>query len=197
MYAILAIDLDNRLNVNAHGLVDHIGLVQDSPGSYRAVPPALETGLLTQTGGAAYSAQPLANFDNGPNLAGMFSSQVMPNGIGYGPAEISLRPVFPAPWTGVDATTGLATGYLEGNHAEDSNANGSHQAGVDDPVDSYATVLIGRDRTDLTSVAGKWGFEYRGLLRPIGAVTPGINYQRDDTTGYDRSPVSSSFSSTR
>ena len=82
LYAFLVIDLDSRLNVNAHGLADHI----------RPTPFARQQ---ARTG----------RFNHVDNLAGTrgpggprYSSDLLAQGSGYGPAEISLRPVFPAPF---------------------------------------------------------------------------------------------------
>ncbi|MCC7476036.1 MAG: hypothetical protein IT425_11625, partial [Pirellulales bacterium] len=139
LYALLIIDLDSRLNVNAHGLAADIN------------PPDLATSYsLTgqqQTGAAA------------ANLAGQNNSNLLAQGVGYGPAEISLRPVFPAPLTN--------TGPVAGNRSE--------SAGY---VDDYAAALIGRANVDNSGVAGKYGL----LSIPSNApkyptATPGLNYE--------------------
>ena len=122
LVAVMILDMDGRLNVNAHGLADDIN------------PPNLALSYdlngNPQTLGAA------------KNLAGQFNSNILSKGLGYGPAEISLRPVFPAPWSDVTGTR--------------SPGNRSETVG---PVDSYAAALIGRLKQDgITGVAGKYGF---------------------------------------
>jgi hypothetical protein len=70
LYAFLIVDLDSRLNVNAHGLADDIN------------PPKLALAYNL-------SGNPVQT-----NLAGNVSSNSLSKGLGYGPAEISLRPRF-------------------------------------------------------------------------------------------------------
>ncbi|MCI0331954.1 MAG: hypothetical protein L0228_01860 [Planctomycetes bacterium] len=136
MYAYLIIDLDGRLNVNAHGLVDHINPVNLAYAqAMRGVVPF--------------------------NLAGGASSDALPQGSGYGPAEISLRPVFPLPWAD---NTGLP----------DLNANRSERANL--PIDDYATLLIGRERLDGTAVSGRSGYGPTSM-GPKDAITAGQNYR--------------------
>ena len=166
LYSYLIVDLDSRLNVNAHGLADDIvpqmiGLTQVAPGSFQPVIRTLEDGLIRRTDGTInYAPQPLSAFAPGPNLAGgTFSSQLLPSGVGYGPAEISLRPLFQAP---LDSSFSPTYG------------NRSESAG---PVDSYATVLRGRIRLDATEVAGKYGFDPGPIIAPSSAATSGVNYQ--------------------
>ncbi|MCH2119003.1 MAG: hypothetical protein MK161_15025, partial [Pirellulales bacterium] len=70
LYAIKIIDLDSRLNVNAHGTAEHV------------FSPVFD---------------PASNLLAGTSPAYPVSNDQMPHGIGYGTPEISLRPVFPAP----------------------------------------------------------------------------------------------------
>jgi hypothetical protein len=168
LYALLVIDLDSRLNVNAHGLADHvvppiIGVSRTAPGSnnYVALPGSLESGLVRQLNGAPYTPQPIGNFARGPNLAGTFTSHALAQGLGFGPAEISLRSVFPTPWANVNGTL-------------DQSANRSEAAGT--PVDSYATLLWGRLRLDGRAISGKYGFN-ANLTTSVSAATPGNNYE--------------------
>jgi hypothetical protein len=68
MYAYLVIDLDNRLDLNAHGSPEHMAQI----------------------------ANPINDLDptqNKNNLMGGVTSNMMPQGLGYGPADVSLRPV--------------------------------------------------------------------------------------------------------
>ena len=191
LYAILCVDLDSRLNVNAHGsiadsslpyqrgsLLDPplAGIIETPPGSgiYTAVKGAIETGLVVQITGNAYTPQPRGNFRAGPNMAGStaagstpvqeFSSQSLPRGIGYGTAEISLRPIFPIPWLNI---TGALD--LRGNRSELTGG----------AVDSYKSLLVGRERLDAVAVPGRYGYEPQVLPKgkPQDAVTPGNNYE--------------------
>ncbi len=144
LVSYLIIDLDSRLNVNAHGLADHIN------------PPNL-----------AYAEDVNGN-PSTFNLASGFSSNAVAQGVGYGPAEISLRPIFPKPWTNAAGTQ-----FLEGNRWEDSDADGDID--IDDfPIDSYATLLAGRVESDATAVPGKYG--YLQVMTDQQRVTAGMNY---------------------
>src|SRR5690606_15299570 len=82
----------------------------------------------------------------------------LPHGIGYGPAEISLRPLLPQPY--LDATGTLAF-------------NLNRQEGLG-PVDSYATLIAGRTTVGNAAISGKPG--YILAQTPARAVTPGTNY---------------------
>jgi hypothetical protein len=134
LIAPLIIDLDSRLNVNAHGLVDHVN------------PAALA--LAFNTAGVAVPT----------NLAGAITSNLLPQGLGMGPPEISLRPVFPQP---LDQTA-------IGNRTE----TGGNPAAE---VDSYATLFAGRQLIDGTSVSGKYG-NFPGVMTDMQKVAPGTNY---------------------
>jgi len=120
LYAFLIVDLDSRLNVNAHGLVDHLRS------------PQLDSMIDLVTG-------------NGPgNLAhdltlGRATSNVLPAGSGYGPAEISLRPLFSPNLPG--------------------NANLTLRGRIGNPAfDDYARILAGRPAVaDQPSVWGRHG----------------------------------------
>ncbi len=83
LYAILCIDLDSRLNVNAHGLADDI------------VPPLLDTTKANYFD-PTHSGTWVGNLAHNTTVASTwYSTLQLPRGLGYGPAEISLRPVFP------------------------------------------------------------------------------------------------------
>ncbi len=91
-----------------------------------------------------------------------YSTLNLSRGIGYGPAEISLRPLFPAPIINPD---------------NQPAANRDENAG---PIDSYATLLFGRNKLDGSTVSGKYGFapnlNYPGMS--VGdAATAGSNYR--------------------
>ena len=87
LYAIKIIDLDSRLNLNAHGSASHF-LVNDTDNDgYLDSPPVFDGYQKTLAG--TFLEVPVEN--NRPT----FSNDFMPHGIGYGTPEISLRPVFP------------------------------------------------------------------------------------------------------
>jgi hypothetical protein len=134
LYAYLVIDLDSRLNVNAHGLADHIN------------PPSLAQSIDPTTGTPVVGT-------NAANLAGLYNSNGLPHGLGYGPAEISLRPVFPLPWN----TTGPAV-QIAGNRSEDTSGNGQRDVS-DWAVDSYATLLAGRVGLAKGNIIGRHGLD--------------------------------------
>lgn len=150
LYAILCIDLDGRLNLNAHGLADHINPVNLDPSGGRGN---------------------LAHDPNDPNPAlRNIGTNILAQGVGYGPAEISLRPVMPAPWSGVNSV-GQPTGFVPGNRNESVG-----------PIDSYATLLAGRTRIDDTAILGKYGYVQNMTFQQ--RVTADTNYDyamyRDD-----------------
>ncbi len=145
LYAFLVIDLDSRLNVNAHGLADDI------------VPPILDTtkaNFFDLTGGTPGN---LAHDTTSANPNIVRSTLQLSRGLGYGPAEISLRPVFPAP-------LGAAPSYtpVYGNRSEAAG-----------PVDSYASLLTGRLDADGKAIYGRYGYD---LNVANEAATPGTNY---------------------
>ncbi len=134
LYAYLIVDLDSRLNVNAHGLADDIVSPLDDPTRRSFFDPNTAGNLAHDT------------TNTSPNL--QRSTLQLSRGLGYGPAEISLRPVFPIP---------------EINSSTQPAANRVEVAG---PIDSYATVLFGRQKLDTSSIAGRYGFD------------PNLNYPR-------------------
>ncbi len=137
MYAYLIIDLDGRLNVNAHGLVDHI--------------------VRADLARVQYPGNP--NYVTGPNLAGggPVNSNHLPQGLGMGPPEISLRPVFPAPTIPTPIPNRVET---SGNPPQE--------------IDSYAALLAGRVTLDGVAVPGKYG--YLANMSDQQKVAPGYNY---------------------
>lgn len=91
MYAFLIVDMDSKLNVNAHGLVEHLR----SP-DFATIPnPNFDpTTAATAPGGSNPKRIPSANLAHDLTAGGLSVSNYLPSGQGYGPAEISLRPVF-------------------------------------------------------------------------------------------------------
>lgn len=133
LYAFLCIDLDSRLNVNAHGLVDDILPPLDSAGKNidPARTPFFDTTFVTDLAGTP------GNLAHTPTT--VRSTLQLPRGVGYGPAEISLRPVFRAPLNSSFQPT-------FGNQDESG------------PVDSYATLLAGRKDANGKAISGRNGF---------------------------------------
>jgi hypothetical protein len=129
LYAFLIVDLDSRLNVNAHGLVDD--LRRDPNNSL--TPPNLDFGIISATGLGP------GNLSHDLVAGGLNTSNYLPHGLGYGPAEISLRSIFSPNLPG-NADTMLA-------------------ARVGNPAyDDYARILVGRPAVvDQPSVWGRHG----------------------------------------
>jgi hypothetical protein len=138
LYAIKIIDLDSRLNVNAHGTAEHV------------VPPVFD-----QFANVLAGTPPAVPTDR-------VSNDQMPHGSGYGTPEISLRPVFPAPYN-----------QLPGNRVEYSLNNGLRDPAAQ--IDDYAALLAGRITADGLTIGGRYGFFDPSL--PAFQATPGINDQ--------------------
>ncbi len=149
LVSYLIVDLDSRLNVNAHGLADEI------------VPPALDqlsdkytrADFLDVTRQLRGAPGNLAH--DATNANAIRSSIRLPRGLGYGPAEISLRPLFPAP---LDNTSNPVYG------------NRSEAGGF---VDDYAALLRGRILQDGGAEYGKYGLDQNANGT---AATAGTNY---------------------
>jgi len=158
LYAFLIVDLDSRLNVNAHGLADDVVPAFDVVGgAVRNLDPTRTT-FFDPT----FNTTPANWLGNLAHIAGApwFSSLQLPTGSGYGPAEISLRSVFRAP---------LDSGFNPTYGNRDENAG---------PVDSYATLFGGRVRQNGTVVSGKYGFNPNTTSPLLGdAATAGTNYR--------------------
>ena len=87
LVAILCVDLDGRLNLNAHG-----NNGQATQGSTNLSAP--------QQPGGGYQVQMTECPVAGPSsFAGAAGANVFPRGIGYGPGEINLLPLFGSPGT--------------------------------------------------------------------------------------------------
>ncbi len=79
--AILCIDLDGRLNVNAHGSLAHVDAAFATPNNFGAMTPANRfLGGPTST--------------TGPNFATDITTNQVFAGMGFGPADVSLAPLF-------------------------------------------------------------------------------------------------------
>jgi hypothetical protein len=154
LFAFLIIDLDSRLNVNAHGLVDH--LIRDT--TQPTEPPNLDltpfdVTTLKRVGNLANDLSPTAN--------DLSSSNSLAHGLGYGPAEISLRPVLSP------LLPSLLPAYA-----------GDPGVAVAFNADDYARLLVGRPAGPLNNPI--WG--RHGLVDVYGAplnifnVRPGMTY---------------------
>jgi hypothetical protein len=158
IYAIHVVDLDGRLNVNAHGRLDDVvppfdTITQNNQTTIRNLDPTRTTFFdpTFNTTAASWFG----------NLAGLYSSLRLPRGIGYGPADISLRPVFPAP---LDSSRNP----FYGNRSEAANGG---------LVDSYATLQNGRFNLNGTTVNGRNGYDTNLNASVHGqAATAGTNY---------------------
>ena len=155
LYAYLIVDLDSRLNVNAHGLADDIVSPLDDPTRSSFFDPTVN--VRGWVGNVAHDT-------TNTNTNALHSTLQLSRGIGYGPAEISLRPVFHAPIINPD---------------NQPPANRDESVG---PMDDYATVLFGRQKLDGSTVGGKYGFD-PNLNYPHfsngNVSTAGMNYRFD------------------
>ncbi|MGD9634511.1 MAG: hypothetical protein AB7U97_14620 [Pirellulales bacterium] len=131
LYAMLIVDLDSRLNVNAHGLVDHMRRDVDNA----TISPRLDStiNLATNAGFGNLSHDVSLTLAGMPSLN---SSNFLPAGSGYGPAEISLRPLLSPNLPG---NTDVVLAGRVGNPA----------------FDDYARLLVGRPA--LAGVPSVWG----------------------------------------
>ena len=135
LYAFLCIDLDSRLNVNAHGLADDI------------VPPLLDTTKANYFDPTHATGPWVGNLVHDPanwrpacTVTAARCNWLAE--LGYGPAEISLRPLFPAP-----LDTSFAPRY--GNRDESAG-----------PIDSYAALLSGRLNINGKVIYGRYGYDF-------------------------------------
>jgi hypothetical protein len=94
LFAILCLDLDGRLNLNAHGSLAQTNAnyyLQQSTQRYQPVNVGSnyqpDTQLATSSGSAAYFAGPYGQTITQPPVA-------LPRGQGTGPAEVNLMPLF-------------------------------------------------------------------------------------------------------
>jgi hypothetical protein len=91
LFAILCVDLDGRLNLNAHG-----NLTAASAG----------TGLYAAPDSSVTNDNPLSQSATPPSLASGGGTVYLERGFGFGPAEINLFPLF-------SASAGSGASYLQ------------------------------------------------------------------------------------
>src|SRR5262249_21972436 len=141
LYAILCVDLDSRLNVNAHGLADDL------------VPSVLDTtkanyfDLTKASGWAGNLAHDLTNVTANT----VYSTLQAPRGLGYGPSEISLRPLFPAPLGPSPSYNSIYPPAFPFRPNQDESIG---------PIDSYATLLFGRLKQNGEVINGRYGNDF-------------------------------------
>ncbi|MEN6367036.1 MAG: hypothetical protein ABFC88_09500, partial [Thermoguttaceae bacterium] len=115
LFAILCVDLDGRLNLNAHGCLAQTDAARYNPDG-SPVGTNVQTELELSTGtGTGFS------FTNGAG-GGMIATVQLPRGQGYGPAEISLAPLFNNLSDYGNLLTGTAT--MEGRYGKDKRGPG-------------------------------------------------------------------------
>lgn len=157
LYAFLIVDLDSRLNVNAHGSQDDL------------LPPQLAISFNLDASGNA--TVPVVGA-SARNLAGTLpiNSNNLSKGIGYGPAETSLRPLFPYPLSPAPSSSPITL------------LNRIETSPLGTPVDSYATLLSGRLTLDGKVINGRYGSDLNlntALQNRRAAAAAGTNYAFD------------------
>lgn len=164
LYAFLIVDLDNKLNLNAHGSVDHFAATNFDP-----------TNLLTGNIGNLTGGEQFAL----GNTNTQWTSNVMPVGMGWGPGDVSLRSILSP------LTQPYHPNYLS-QIAPSTPHNGRPLA------DDYARLFAGRFPTDLAANA-IWGrYGSAGVVREatglsLNAATmntqPGTTFDNPLTAG--------------
>ncbi|MGI9455378.1 MAG: hypothetical protein ACR2NU_02390, partial [Aeoliella sp.] len=165
LYAFLIVDLDSRLNLNAHGSVDHFADTNFDPVHMVTSRDILvgnepnEVGNLT--GGDLFAKG---------NASTVWSSNVMPHGMGWGPGDVSLRSIL----------SPLTQPY-----------SGSYVRNFGDPTsDDYARLFMGRMSGDplADTVWGRLGsidlaMRAAGMTASVAAqnIKPGLTFDNPVT----------------
>lgn len=173
LYAFLIVDMDNKLNVNAHGSVDHFATTNFDPTNQ-------VTGSIGNLVGGDRQQQTLAAGlapgDFGFS-ATQWTSNALPVGMGWGPGDVSLRAILSP------LTQPLSANYV--SNFGDPNTNPGNPFN-----DDYARLLMGRLPTDLSSDA-VWGrlgsvelvnrVTSMGIAPATRNVKPGFTFDNPDT----------------
>jgi len=157
LFAILCVDLDGRLNLNAHGC-----LAQTEQAYYDNI--ALPT--PTMSGGSQ-----LLFADSSP-----VAMRVLPRGQGYGPADINLAAIFPLP---------EYVRLLQGNNVQPGRYGLTNMArpgidGVDDPLSQNKCYdYFNEAWWSLGIVPQNVPYDYWGFLRAVGYPPNGYGMPPD------------------
>jgi len=185
LFAILCVDLDGRLNLNAHGC-----LAQTNP-DYR---PDYDPALLPNDPDNYYTFVNVTQFyeDKGstatttpssaelPYFAGKNISADLPRGQGYGPADVNLRDILPP----YGVTTSypdytwyeqllVGNGQYPGRYGEIANVDpGAYEAGKRQaaPGELFVDDALSQNRNyEYSNSASQIGYNYWGFLPLVAA----------------------------
>jgi hypothetical protein len=124
LFAILCVDLDGRLNLNAHGNIAQTDTTATGRFNANGTPTVANASSDVGTGAQG----------SGFLFAGGGSTAQLARGQGYGPAEITLAPLFTSLAQYQQLMAGNATSQIDGRYAEvnlgvDGNGRPKQQAG--------------------------------------------------------------------
>lgn len=174
LYAFLIVDMDNKLNVNAHGSTDHFAATNFDPTNQvtgQSIGNLVGGDRQQQTLAAG-----LAPGDFGFS-ATQWTSNALPVGMGWGPGDVSLRSILSP------LTQPLSATYVSNFGNPNTNPGNPFN-------DDYARLLMGRLPTDLSSDA-VWGrlgsvelvnrVTSMGIAPATRNVKPGFTFDNPDT----------------
>jgi hypothetical protein len=173
LVAILCLDLDGRLNVNAHGSVAQLN-------------PAYPFTQAIQPNGTS-GQETIANYLFAPG--GVAQPVNLPRGLGFGPAEISLAPLFASPTDYQNFFQGLTIGGItyEGRYGEYGTTSpyGCPLPGNTTTADSADDLLVRIKRfgTPTNYYNGSWP-RYGSPSDMWGRVAVGIDYAGQPVYSY-------------